>query len=78
MTEKKIAVTPIITGVTAILFFTNCQRRDYILICFKKQRLRSHKIIKIIEKKVEVGYTITYYHFVSKRSMEGTDELEAV
>ena len=29
MTEKKIAVTPIITGVTAILFFTNCQRRDY-------------------------------------------------
>ena len=32
MTEKKIAVTPIITGVTAILFFTNCQRRDYIII----------------------------------------------
>ena len=34
MTEKKIAVTPMFTGHTAILFFINCQRWDYNIVCF--------------------------------------------
>ena len=40
---QKIAVTPIFTGVTAILLSSNCQRRDFNTISCFKQRLKLKK-----------------------------------
>lgn len=42
---QKIAVTPIFTGVTAILLSSNCQRRDYIVIKRKGQYLDEKRIL---------------------------------
>jgi len=44
VTEKKSAVMPMFTGIAALLFSTNCQRRDYNSIFAEKFQVNS-KII---------------------------------